>query len=194
MKRGLDLLLASTALLVLAPLMIFLALVVRVVHGSPVLFAQPRSGKMGEEFTLLKFRTMSEGPDDPTTDQERLTVLGRILRACSLDELPSLFNVIKGEMSLVGPRPLPVRYLERYSDEQLGRLRVRPGITGLAQVSGRNLLSWEERFELDLQYVATRSFLGDIRILTKTVAGVVRRDGVATETGESTPEFTGGHG
>jgi lipopolysaccharide/colanic/teichoic acid biosynthesis glycosyltransferase len=147
-----------------------------------VLFRQVRPGRHGELFTILKFRTMRDGPG---ADAERLTSLGRWLRATSLDELPELWNVLRGDMSLVGPRPLLVEYLPLYSPRQSRRHEVRPGLTGLAQVAGRNLVDWEERFELDVEYVDTRSLALDLRIIGQTVAAVLRREGISGE-GEAT--------
>ena len=149
-----------------APLAAVVALAVRVVLGPPVLFRDVRAGRGGIPFTLVKFRSMRLGAG---TDAERLTRFGRFLRASSLDELPELWNVLKGEMSLVGPRPLPVRYVPRYTAEQARRLEVRPGLTGLAQVSGRNALDWEEKFRLDVAYVDSRSLAGDAAILVRTL-------------------------
>jgi lipopolysaccharide/colanic/teichoic acid biosynthesis glycosyltransferase len=178
--------------LLTAPLSLPLALVVaasvRARLGSPVLFRDVRAGLRGVPFTLVKFRSMREGPG---TDAERLTLFGRFLRASSLDELPELWNVLKGDMSLVGPRPLPIRYLPRYSSEQARRHDVRPGVTGLAQVSGRNALDWDEKFRLDVAYVDSHSFAGDLKILAQTFAQCLRPRGVS-HAGEATmSEFTG---
>jgi lipopolysaccharide/colanic/teichoic acid biosynthesis glycosyltransferase len=162
-----------------------------VLDGRPVLFTQRRSGLNGEPFELHKFRSMSTGSDDPTTDAQRITRLGAVLRSTSLDELPTLWDVARGAMSLVGPRPLPERYLDRYTPEQRRRLEVRPGVTGLAQVRGRNLLSWEERFSLDVAYVDTWSFAGDIKLLLETFRSVVRREGIEADGAVTMPEFRG---
>ena len=182
MKRALDILLV----LVFAPLWIPLAAVVaclvRLFLGAPVLFRGVRAGLGARPFTLVKFRSMRTGPG---SDAARLTRFGRLLRASSLDELPELWNVLKGEMSLVGPRPLPVRYLPRYSPEQARRHEVRPGLTGWAQVNGRNLLSWEEKFRLDVWYVDHRTLWLDLRILALTVLAVLRPSGVSAD-GEAT--------
>lgn len=181
MKRGFDLIVAVTALVLLAPLLLVLALAVRWKLGAPVLFSQLRPGLRGQVFTLWKFRTMTDARDVWGTlrpDAERLTPFGRWLRATSLDELPELWNVVRGDMSLVGPRPLLVRYLERYSPEQARRHEVRPGLTGWAQINGRNAASWAERLRLDVWYVDHRSFGLDLRILARTVALVFRREGI----------------
>jgi len=188
MRRPLDLVAAAAAGIVLAPVIAATAVFVRVALGGPVLFRQERAGRHGEPFTLLKFRSMREGPG---TDAERLTAAGRFLRASSLDELPALWNVLRGEMSLVGPRPLPVAYLGRYTEEQRRRHDVRPGITGLAQVRGRNALSWEQKFAYDLQYVRDRSLRLDLRILAETVRAVLRRDGITAEGAATAHEFEG---
>jgi lipopolysaccharide/colanic/teichoic acid biosynthesis glycosyltransferase len=156
--------------------------------GRPVLFRQERPGLAGEPFTLYKFRTMRDGPEP---DAERLTALGRFLRTASLDELPELWNVFRGDMSLVGPRPLLMHYLPLYSDRQALRHEVRPGLTGLAQVSGRNLTTWEERLELDAVYVETWTVGGDLRIILQTIASVLRREGIAAEGHATMPEFGG---
>jgi lipopolysaccharide/colanic/teichoic acid biosynthesis glycosyltransferase len=194
MKRLLDMLLTVPALLVLAPLLLLLAAAVRLGLGAPVVFRQPRPGRGGRVFTLCKFRTMSDARAADgrlRPDAERLTPLGRWLRATSLDELPTLWNVVCGDMSLVGPRPLLVEYLPRYTPEQARRHEVRPGITGWAQVNGRNALSWEEKFRLDVWYVDHRSLALDLRILWLTVAKVLRREGVAAPGAATMPEFTG---
>lgn len=187
-KRLFDLCLALPALVLLSPLLLATALAVRLGLGPGVLFRQERPGLHGRPFTILKFRTMRQG-DGP--DGERLTRLGRFLRAASLDELPELWNVVRGDMSLVGPRPLLVAYLERYTPRQARRHEVRPGITGLAQVSGRNALSWEERFELDVWYVDNRSFALDLAILARTVGAVFSRRGVSAQGSATMPEFLG---
>ena len=184
-KRGFDVLVGGSLFVVTLPIQAGVALAVRTQLGSPVLFRQPRPGKDGEVFELVKFRTMHHASASRTTDAERLTTLGKVLRKTSLDELPTLWNVIKGEMSLVGPRPLLVQYLPHYSPRQARRHEVRPGVTGLAQVSGRNALSWEDLFELDVTYVEERSFALDLKILAltawKVVAGSdVNQAGVAT--------------
>ena len=188
MKRVFDI----AVILIFAPLWVPIALLtalaVRVMLGSPVFFRQERSGKDGKPFTIVKFRTMKEGEG---SDAERLTRFGRILRASSLDELPELLLVLKGTMSLVGPRPLPVRYLPRYTTEQMRRHEVLPGITGLAQVNGRNLLSWEEKFAHDVWYVDNRSFALDFKILLLTVFVVFRASGISAAGEATMGEFMG---
>ena len=193
MKRVVDAAVAAVALVVLLPVYVVVAAVVAVGLGRPVLFRQERTGLGGLPFTLVKFRTMRD-PDPArglVSDADRLTALGRLLRSTSLDELPSLWNVLCGSMSLVGPRPLPVRYLARYTAEQARRHEVRPGITGLAQVRGRNRLGWAERFALDVSYVDSRSAWMDLRIVAETFAVVVRRSGITALGDATAPEFTG---
>ena len=193
-KRAFDVALAALALVVLSPVLLVTAVLVRRKLGAPVLFRQTRPGLLGEPFEILKFRTMTDavGPDgELLPDEERLTPFGQLLRSTSLDELPELINVIRGEMSLVGPRPLIMRYLERYTPEQARRNLARPGITGLAQVRGRNALSWEERFALDVRYVDGWSLGLDLRILAETVVAVLRRDGISAEGHATAPEFMG---
>ena len=188
MKRVIE----SLAVIVTAPLWVPIAALVAVAilifNGRPVLFRQERAGKGGRVFTMLKFRTMRAGEG---TDAERLTRLGRFLRATSLDELPQLLHVLSGKMALVGPRPLPSRYLPRYSPEQARRHEVRPGITGWAQVNGRNALSWEEKFRLDVWYVDNQSLLLDAKIIFLTFAKVFKRSGINSSATETMPEFTG---
>lgn len=181
-KRALDLVGAGLGLVVACLPMAGIALAVRLTMGAPVLFRQRRPGLGGEPFVLVKFRTMRSGPGD---DAARLTRFGRFLRASSLDELPELWNVVVGDMSLVGPRPLLTEYLDRYSPRQARRHEVRPGLTGLAQVEGRNTVAWEDRFELDVRYVETRSLALDLRIIARTVGAVLRRQGISGE-GEAT--------
>jgi sugar transferase EpsL len=189
-KRVLDLLIALPAVIVLAPIMLVTAAVVRLTLGSPVLFWQMRPGRYGAPFAILKFRTMRAGQAGDS-DASRLTAVGQMLRSLSLDELPELFNVIGGSMSLVGPRPLLMQYLDRYTPQQARRHEVRPGITGLAQVSGRNSLEWERKFELDVEYVDRCSFGLDFQILCRTVFALVRRDGISREGHATAPEFVG---
>ncbi|MFW5837284.1 MAG: sugar transferase [Desulfovibrionaceae bacterium] len=194
MKRLFDIIASATLLVLLSPLLLGLACLVRWRMGSPVLFRQLRPGKNGEPFTILKFRTMRDAVDKdgrPLPDCERLTRLGRFLRASSLDELPELVNVLKGEMSLVGPRPLLMQYLDRYTPRQARRNEVRPGLTGWAQVKGRNALSWEEKFELDVWYVDNRSFLLDLKILWLTLLTVLKREGVSAPGEATAREFMG---
>jgi sugar transferase EpsL len=194
LKRAIDVVGAGIGLTAAAPVMAAVALAVANDLGRPVLFRQPRAGKDGALFTLWKFRTMRDAVDGegrPRPDGERLTALGRWLRAASLDELPQLLNVLRGEMSLVGPRPLLPRYLPRYSPEQARRHLVKPGITGWAQIHGRNALSWEEKFALDVWYVDHWSLWLDVQILWATVAKVVARSGISS-VGEATmQEFWG---
>jgi len=191
-KRVLDLAIAGPVLAVLSPVLVVLAIAVRRKLGPPALFRQTRPGLHGRPFTIFKFRTMTDARDEAghwLPDADRLTPFGRWLRATSLDELPELINVLRGEMSLVGPRPLLMAYLERYDDRQIRRHAVRPGITGLAQVRGRNALEWSERFELDLEYVQTMSLTLDLRILVETLMVVARSEGI-TEPGHATkPDF-----
>ena len=193
-KRIFDLCLAGLAVLVLWPLMLLTALSVLLSVGRPVLFTQVRPGLHARPFRILKFRTMISAQSDdgtPLSDGDRLTRLGRLLRATSLDELPELFNVLRGDMSLVGPRPLLTEYLPLYSDEQARRHEVPPGITGWAQVKGRNALGWEEKFELDVWYVDNHSIWLDLKILWLTLAMVLKREGIS-HPGESTmPKFKG---
>ena len=194
LKRLFDLLVTLPALLLLAPVLALIALLVRLKLGAPVLFRQQRPGLHGEPFTLYKFRTMTGTRDaegNLLPDAERLTSFGRFLRSSSLDELPELFNVLKGEMRLVGPRPLRMEYLPLYTPEQARRHDVRPGITGWAQVNGRNLLTWEEKFEMDVWYVDNYSFLLDLRILLMTVEQVLKRKGISAEAHATMPRFQG---
>lgn len=190
-KRILDAGVAGVGLVVTAPLQAAVALAVLKEHGRPVLFRQPRPGKDGRVFELVKFRTMLLPDAQRVSDADRLTSLGALLRATSLDELPTLWNVLKGDMSLVGPRPLLVQYLERYSPEQARRHEVRPGITGLAQVRGRNNLDWDEKFALDVEYVDNRSLGLDLRILWETVAVVLLRRGISADGHATMAEFRG---
>ena len=194
MKRGLDIVASTAGLVFLSPVMAVTALLVKKNLGSPVIFKQKRPGKDGEIFTLYKFRTMKDV--DLTAglieDAQRLTPFGKTLRSTSLDELPSLFNVLKGEMSLVGPRPLLVEYLDLYTPEQARRHEVQPGVTGLAQVCGRNELSWEEKFNSDVGYVDERSLALDVKILLSTLRILWRREGI-TEAGHATTSKFGAH-
>jgi lipopolysaccharide/colanic/teichoic acid biosynthesis glycosyltransferase len=194
-KRVVDVMFGAAGLIVLAPVLAAVAAVIRVVDGPPILFRQRRSGRGGRPFELMKFRTMRDAAPgatwDPSTDSHRLTRVGRLLRTTSLDELPTLINVVRGDMSLVGPRPLPVAYLPRYSDTQARRLEVRPGITGWAQVQGRNTLTWDDRFALDVWYVDHRSLRLDFRILARTIGYVLRREGIDHGAGVTMTEFRG---
>jgi len=185
---------ALAVLLLLFPFLLLLATLVRFNMGSPVLFRQVRPGRKGALFQMVKFRTMRDATDSrgqPLPDEERLTKFGKLLRASSLDELPELWNVIRGEMSLVGPRPLLVEYLPLYSPRQARRHEVRPGITGWAQVNGRNAISWEERLEMDVWYVENRSFWLDLRILWMTVIKVFQREGISQDGHATMPHFEG---
>jgi lipopolysaccharide/colanic/teichoic acid biosynthesis glycosyltransferase len=193
-KRSFDVAVAALVLILGLPLMLAVAASVAINLGRPVLFRQRRPGKHGRPFEMVKFRSMRDAVDAsgrPLPDEARLTSFGRLLRASSLDELPELWNVLKGDMSLVGPRPLLMQYLDRYTRRQARRMEVRPGITGWAQVNGRNALSWEERFEMDVWYVDNRSFWLDLRILALTALKVVRRDGVSAAGHATMPEFMG---
>ena len=193
-KRALDLVLTIPGLILFSPLLLILALLVRYQHGSPVLFRQQRPGYKGELFWINKFRTMTEARDkhgELLTDDKRLTRLGRFMRAASLDELPELFNVLCGEMSWVGPRPLLVQYLERYSPEQARRHDVLPGITGWAQINGRNALTWEDKFRLDIWYVDHWSIGLDVKILLLTFWKVLNREGISQPGHATAEEFTG---
>lgn len=194
-KRLLDLVLTVSALLLIWPVLLVLAVVVRCILGPPVLFRQERPGFRGAPFYLLKFRTMTEKRDSNgialLPDAERLTKFGKFLRGTSLDELPELLNVLRGEMSLVGPRPLLMQYLPRYTPEQMRRHEVLPGLTGWAQVNGRNSLEWEEKFALDLWYVDHLSFMLDAKILLLTIGRVFGRHGVAAADHSTMPEFMG---
>lgn len=193
-KRGIDVLGSTVGMAAVAPVMGATALAVALSMGRPVFFMQERPGLFGEPFMLIKFRTMKPpepGSDAIGTDEARITAVGQFLRATSLDELPTLLNVLRGDMSLVGPRPLLMRYLERYSPEQARRHEVRPGITGWAQVNGRNAIGWDEKFALDLWYVDNRSLTVDIKILAMTLLKVLRRDGISQQGHVTMPEFMG---
>lgn len=194
MKRLLDVMIASTALVVLSPVYAIVAYKVRKNLGSPVLFRQVRPGLHGQPFEMIKFRTMKDAVDEhgnPLPDSERLTPFGKILRATSLDEMPELWNVIKGDMSIVGPRPLLMEYLPLYNEEQAKRHNVRPGMTGYAQVNGRNAISWEEKFKLDTWYVENQSLWLDFKIMLKTVKKVLAKDDINAEGEATMSKFTG---
>ncbi|MBX9468086.1 MAG: sugar transferase [Rhizobium sp.] len=194
MKRIIDILGASLGFLLLSPVLAIVAYKIRREMGSPVMFRQTRPGRHGIPFQMIKFRTMHDAIDAdgrPLPDAERLTKLGRFLRCSSLDELPELWNVLKGEMSLVGPRPLLMEYLPLYSPEQARRHEVRPGVTGWAQINGRNAISWDEKFALDVWYVDNRSIWLDLKIILFTVRNVIKRDGISAAGEATMSRFTG---
>ena len=193
-NRCLDFLLSLAALIILSPVLLLVAILVRCKLGSPILFKQERPGLHEKIFCMYKFRTMTDAKDadgNLLPDEVRLTKFGKLLRSTSLDELPELFNILKGDMAIVGPRPLLVQYLPRYNERQRRRHDVRPGFTGLAQVNGRNSISWQEKFEWDVRYVENVSFLMDLRIIAKTVKVVLKRDGISSETSATMEEFRG---
>lgn len=190
-KRFLDIIVSLMAILILSPVYLVVALLVRIKLGSPVLFKQKRPGKNGEIFGMCKFRSMTDERDENgelLPDEVRLTSFGKKLRSTSLDELPELFNILKGDMSLVGPRPLLVQYLPLYNERQSHRHDVKPGLTGLAQINGRNAISWEEKFEYDVTYAEKVTFLGDMKILFLTFIKVFKREGISAE-GQATMDF-----
>lgn len=192
MKRCLDLLLSLCGIIVLSPVLLILWILVRVKLGSPVLFHQERPGRNEKIFKLCKFRSMTDERDEQGNllpDEVRLTKFGKILRSTSLDELPELFNVLRGDMSLIGPRPLLVRYLPYYTDEERHRHDVRPGLTGLAQVNGRNALGWEDRFRYDLYYVEHLNFLMDLKIIGMTAGKVLKRSGTLSGADQTVADF-----
>ena len=194
LKRGLDAFLSTGALIVLSPVLVITAVLVRIKLGSPILFIQERPGREGKIFRLYKFRTMlppKEGIIDPAQDAARLTPFGKRLRSTSLDELPELINIIKGDMAIVGPRPLLVQYLGRYNAHQARRHEVRPGFTGLAQVHGRNAISWEEKFDWDVKYVDRITFTGDVKIILDTVKTVLKQEGISGGEAATMTEFMG---
>ena len=194
LKRVLDIAIASTALVILSPVYAFVAYKVRKNLGSPVLFRQVRPGLYGQPFEMIKFRSMKDAVDlqgNPLPDSERLTPFGKMLRSSSLDEMPELWNVIKGEMSIVGPRPLLTEYLPLYNAEQAKRHNVRPGMTGHAQVNGRNTISWEEKFKLDTWYVENQSLWLDFKIMLKTVKKVLAKEDISAEGEATMTKFTG---
>ena len=194
MKRALDIVASVAGLVIAAPVWITVATLIKLSSPGPILFSQQRPGLYGRPFTILKFRTMNEARDPagrPLPDAARLTSIGRFLRRTSLDELPELINVLKGEMSFVGPRPLLMQYLDRYTAEQARRHEVKPGITGWAQVNGRNALTWGDKFRLDVWYVDNRSLKLDVKILLLTVVKVLKREGISAEGSATMPEFTG---
>ena len=194
-KRTIDIVCSGLGLIVLSPILLITAVLIRIKLGSPIFFTQDRLGKDGKVFKMIKFRTMLDSVDkwgEPLPDEERMTSFGQLLRSTSIDELPELINVFKGDMSLVGPRPLLVEYKELYSKEQWRRHEVRPGITGWAQVNGRNNISWCKKFELDIWYVDNKSLLTDIKILVITVLKVIKRDDINKD-GEITSDYFNGY-
>lgn len=193
-KRIMDLICASLAIIILSPLFLIIAILVRINLGSPVLFKQQRVGKDERLFNLVKFRSMTNDKDEYGVllpNELRINKFGKLLRSTSLDELPQLFNIIRGDMSIIGPRPLPVKYLSLYTEEQKKRHKVKPGLSNVSAITGRNKLSWEEKFEKDIWYVNNMSFLLDCKIILKTIVVVLKREGVTTSTGEFRSEFKG---
>lgn len=193
-KRAFDIIISVAGIIILLPLLLILSLLVRIKLGSPVIFTQERPGKDEEIFKLYKFRTMTNERNangQLLDDSVRLTAFGKFLRSMSLDELPELWNILKGEMSVVGPRPLLLHYLPLYNDYQRRRHEVKPGLTGYAQVNGRNTLSWSEKFDMDIKYVDAVTFLLDIQIIFQTIITVLKREGISSETSVTTEYFTG---
>lgn len=193
-KRAIDILGSSLGVLLISPILIIIAILIRVKLGSPIFFTQDRVGKDGKVFKIVKFRTMLEAYDkfgEPLSDKKRVTSFGNFLRSTSLDELPELINVLKGDMSLVGPRPLLVEYIDLYSKEQFRRHEVRPGMTGWAQVNGRNNLNWDEKFKMDVEYVDNVNLLLDIKILFLTIFKVLKRDGISKDGHVTMDKFKG---
>lgn len=193
-KRILDIISSLLAIIILSPLLAVTAVLVKTKLGSPVLFRQERPGKDEKIFTLMKFRTMTDERDENgelLPDEVRLTKFGKFLRSTSIDELPELFNILKGDMSVIGPRPLLVEYIPRYNEHQHRRHEVRPGLSGWAQVNGRNSISWEEKFELDVEYVDNYSFAMDVKILFMTVLNVLKKEGISSETSATMEVFMG---
>jgi sugar transferase EpsL len=195
-KRGFDICASTLGLVAASPLLMATSVAIRITMGRPILFRQVRPGLHGEPFEVIKFRTMRDSSDTdgkPLSDADRLTRLGQVLRATSVDELPQLVSVLRGDMSLVGPRPLLMQYLRRYSPGQARRHEMRPGVTGWAQVNGRNAISWEEKFALDVWYVDNWSLWLDAKILALTILSVIRRSGISQEGHSTMPEFMGSH-
>lgn len=196
LKRPIDFILSLFAIIVLSPVLSVVAILVRIKLGSPVLFKQRRPGLNEKIFTMYKFRTMTDERDkngELLPDSARLTKFGKMLRATSLDELPELFNILKGDMSIIGPRPLLVQYLPLYNDHQKRRHEVRPGLSGIAQVSGRNAISWEDKFNLDVEYVDNVSFIGDWKVIFLTIKKVFVREGINSDTAATMEPFRGTH-
>ena len=194
LKRVFDFVLSLIAIICLSPVMLITAILVRIKLGSPVIFRQERPGKDEKIFAMYKFRTMTDEKDavgNLLPDEIRLTKFGKILRSTSLDELPEIFNIMKGDISIICPRPLLVEYLPRYNEEQRHRHDVRPGLSGLAQVNGRNAISWEEKFQYDVEYVRNITFLGDCRIVFQTIKNVIKRDGISAEGSATMEKFQG---
>lgn len=193
-KRIIDIVLSLLGIIILSPVLLITAILVRIKLGSPIFFTQNRVGKYGKIFKMIKFRTMLDAKDkwgELLPDEERLTPFGKFLRSTSIDELPELINVLKGDMSLVGPRPLLVEYLPLYSKEQFRRHELRPGITGWAQVNGRNSINWSERFKLDVDYVNSYSLVKDFKIIIMTIGKVIKRDGISQEGHATMEKFNG---
>ena len=193
-KRLLDIIISGVALILLSPILLIVAVLVRTKLGSPVIFHQKRPGKNEKIFTLYKFRTMTDERDEKGNllpDEVRLTSFGKMLRSTSLDELPELWNILKGDMSIIGPRPLLVKYLPLYNEEQKHRHDVKPGLTGLAQINGRNAITWEQKFEYDIEYVNNVSFALDCKIFFGTILAVVKREGISSASDATMPLFTG---
>ena len=193
-KRLLDFILSLFAIIVLSPIMLIIYMLVRIKLGKPAIFKQKRHRKNKKIFTLYKFRTMTDKKDEKGNllpDEDRITKFGKMLRSTSLDELPELFNILKGDMSIVGPRPLLVEYLELYNEEQRHRHDVRPGLTGLAQISGRNAISWEDKFKKDVEYIRKITFMGDIKIVFITIKKVIKKEGISQENNATVERFRG---
>lgn len=193
-KRMLDFILSLLAIVILSPVLLITAILVKIKLGSPIIFKQQRPGKNEKIFTLYKFRTMTDKKDEKGNllpDEQRLTRFGKILRSTSIDELPELINILKGDMSIVGPRPLLVEYLELYNQNQKHRHDVRPGLTGLAQINGRNTISWEEKFNEDLKYINKVDFIGDVKIILKTIIKVFKREGISQHGNQTMEKFKG---
>lgn len=191
LKRTFDVIIALIALILGLPLLILISIIIFVNLGTPIFFTQDRVGKNNKIFKIIKFRSMLEPTKNMITDEQRLTTFGKFLRSTSLDELPELINILKGDMSLVGPRPLLVHYIPLYSDEQARRHEILPGITGWAQINGRNAISWEEKFKLDVWYVDNHNFWLDIKIIALTAIKILRREGVNAKESASMPQFLG---